>query len=287
MGKLGIKINKNVFSSGAKKFAEGDQFDNVQLPNGRYIVAFVKGRAVEAKGKPSVVLDFIVGKDHEEFAGQRGSIFYNLSEEHSVWLFRALAKLGFEVDSLDEEGLAEILEQLEASPVVARIVAKEKDDFTNYNIDKKVDRDISEVMPEGAAAEATEEQEQEQEEETKEEPEGDDLAELSRDELKKILTKEKIDFKVFKNTEDDAIRDAIREARGGKQEEEQEEEETKEEEPEGESVELKVGDKCTVTHRGKEHAGAKVKSIDEKTGKIKVELKDKTVVIVTAEQITV
>jgi hypothetical protein len=67
-------------------------------------------------------------------------------------------------------------------------------------------------------------EELEEEEEAPEEDE-DNLDELDRKELKVIIKDEKIDFKVYKSTEDDEIRSAIQDARAEVEPEEEEEEE--------------------------------------------------------------
>lgn len=79
--------------------------------------------------------------------------------------------------------------------------------------------------------EESEEEDEEEEIEEDEEEEGDDLDEKTRLELKGILRDEKIDLKVLKSTSDDAIRAAIRAARGGEEDDEEEEEEEKSAKP--------------------------------------------------------
>jgi len=74
-------------------------------------------------------------------------------------------------------------------------------------------------------AEEEEEEIEDGAEEEEEEIEDDDLDGLDRKELKQILKDEEIDFKVFKSTEDDDIRAAIRDDRGNDGPEEEEEEE--------------------------------------------------------------
>lgn len=59
-----------------------------------------------------------------------------------------------------------------------------------------------------------------EEEEEGDEEEDDDLQELDRTELKALIKEEKLEVKVLKSMPDGAIRDAIREARGGVEEEE-------------------------------------------------------------------
>jgi len=82
-----------------------------------------------------------------------------------------------------------------------------------------------EVEEEGDEEE--EEVEEGDEEEVEEEGDEDDLDTFDRSELKQILKDQEIDFKVYKSTEDDEIREAIRAARSEEEEEEEEEEEVK------------------------------------------------------------
>ena len=72
---------------------------------------------------------------------------------------------------------------------------------------------------------------EEEEEEVEEEGNEDDLDTFDRSELKQILKDQEIDFKVYKSTEDDEIREAIRAARSEEKEEEEEEEEEEEATP--------------------------------------------------------
>jgi len=85
--------------------------------------------------------------------------------------------------------------------------------------------------PEGAAAEPEEDAEEESEEEDAvEEAEAADIAEMDRDELKAVIKEEGLDIKVTKAMDEDAIREAITEARGGGEEAEEEEEAEEDEE---------------------------------------------------------
>ncbi len=102
-----------------------------------------------------------------------------------------------------------------------------------------------------------------QEKEAEAEPE-DELDGLDRAGLKKVIADEELDVKVVKTTTEDAIRAAIREARGAA-------------EPEGgaaaaeeeEFKELAVGTAVKFKVKGKTHTG-KVTAIDYDNGKVKV-----------------
>lgn len=312
MGKLGIKFNKNVFAAGAAKHAESpSNQENVELAPGRYTCILRQGRPVEVKGVAKVVFDLTVAGEAEQ-AGGRISIWTEMSEEKMHQLLKLLDRVGYDISDLDEDKLADILEDLKANPKVVRVTAKVSGDYTNYYIDKVIeDLTVAEASggasapekevaadPEAAGGKAglkpgkgkqepaaEPEAEVEPEPEPEAEPEADELAELDREMLKKIAKVEATDLKIFKNTTDDAIRDAIRAARAAAAEPVAEETEP-EPEPEAE-VELAVGMKVTVTIRGKDIPGAIVKSIDEKAGKVKVQLPDKSLATINPDQIAV
>lgn len=306
MGKLGVKFNKNVFDAGRQKMEEKGDYNDVELPPGRYVCVVKKARAQDVKGVAKVIFDLTVAGEAEQ-AGGRISIWHELSEEKTHYLMKTLDRLGYDVTDLDEDKLAEILADIEANPKVVRVTAKSAGEYTNYYIDKVLDdlsvadatggEGESAADPEAAGGKAgvkadahakaggkkKVEPEPEPEPEPEAEPEADELTELDREALKKIAKVEIPDFKVFKNTEDDAIRAAIRTSRAAAAPEPEAEPEP---EPEAEEVELKVGMKVTVTIRGKDIPGAVVKSIDEKAGKVKVLLPDKSLATVGSDQIS-
>jgi hypothetical protein len=241
---LGIRIPKNVFSKGQEAFKEGDDFNNVDLDPGKHVCILLKGRAVDTKNGPQIVLDFKVAGESEQ-AGGRVSKFYGLTEEQAVWLFRDLAKLGYEVDELDEAQLEEILEDISKTTPVVRLTAKKAGDYVNLFIDKLLD-DVSASEVEPAEAEEAEAETETEEEEVEEKP------------AKKAVAKKPL--KVAKKAEPEA-----------EEEEEPAEEEETEEDPSGDDdeVELKVGMKVTSASN-KWKGPAKVVSIDEDKGIIKV-----------------
>jgi len=132
---LGIKVPKNVFTAGREKFAEGDDFNNVELEPGRYTCILKKGRAVETSKGPQIVLDLEVAGDSDKKGGKIG-LFFALTEERVVWLFRVLTLLGYEVTELDEAVLEEILNDIAKTTPVVRVTAKNSGEYTNYRIDK-------------------------------------------------------------------------------------------------------------------------------------------------------
>lgn len=103
------------------------------------------------------------------------------------------------------------------------------------------------------------------------EPEADGLDELDRTALKKLLVSEVITFTVYKTTEDDAIREAIRAARAAVAPEAEEEAPP----PAVKKTVNKVGaalkakDSVTFSDDGKDYTGVIVK-VDGKTAEVKV-----------------
>lgn len=242
MGKLGVKLNKNVFNTGREKLAEGGDYNDVQLEPGRYVCVLVKGRAQEVKGSPKIVFDLKVAGESDK-AGGRISVWFDLGEDRIVHLMRLLDKIGYDVSDLDEDKLAEILEDVEANPKVVRVTAKQGGEYVNYYIDKLIE-DLSPTEALGGAVGG--------------ESAADKDAAGGKAGLKPGVGKKKAAA-----------------------------EPEPEPEAEPEEVELKVGMKVTVTIRGKDIPNAVVKTIDEKAGKVKVQLPDKSLATVGADQIAV
>src|SRR6185369_9369905 len=130
---LGIKIPKGVFAASKEKLAEFG--DNVELPPARYTCILVKGRAVSTDKGPQIVFDLKVAGD-SEYAGKKFAIFFALTEDRVVYLFRALTLLGYDVDNLDEAVLEEILNDIASNTPVVRVTSKHTGEYTNYRIDK-------------------------------------------------------------------------------------------------------------------------------------------------------
>jgi hypothetical protein len=316
---LGIKIPKGAFDKGREAYASGDDYNNVTLPRGRYICAITGAKAKEIKGEPKVILEATVGKEHEEFSGGKVAMFFTLDEEKSVHLFRALAKLGFEVDDLDEKSLEVILNKLEKTNPVVRISAEPKGEFTNYKIaDLQEDLTAAEVLAAKEDVEATEEEVDEEETEEEEasdddgeeendsddeesdDEEEDDEEEESEEEEEDDEVVVKVGTKVSYNSKSATVTsmppkgnkvqityDKSKKTEMVSKDQlsvlESNDEEEEESDDEGE-VQLKPGMKVVVTIRGKE-SKAVVKEINTKTGKVKVTLPDKTTATVTAQQI--
>lgn len=184
---LGIKIPKNAFKAGQKSYKEGPKFNDVELEPGKHVAIVIKLRGVETKNGPSVVMDLKAAGESEQ-AGGRFSIFYGLDEEHIGYLFGDLAKLGYEVEELDDEQLDEIAEDIAKTKPVVRVTAKKKGEYTNVYIDKVLeDVEASDVETDGEADDEEDEDdekpkkkgkkakdEEEDEEEEEEDPSGDD-----------------------------------------------------------------------------------------------------------------
>jgi hypothetical protein len=294
MGRLGIKLNNTTFAKAKEKLKESGDFNDVVLENGRYVCIVRKGRALEAKGNPKLVLDLEVAGEAEQ-AGGRISVWYTLTDDKMHYLLRDLTKLGYDIAELDEDVLADIIDDLTENNPVVRITAKNNGENVNYYIDKRLDElTAAEVESSGSAADPeaaggtagikedappaksakakatakaapAPEPEAEPEPEPEPEPEAEPtLADLDREALKKIAKVEAPDFKIFKATTDDQIREAIMAARGGEPEAEPE----SEPEPEPE-VEIAPGLKCKATIKGKV-ADVTVVSVDEASGTVVV-----------------
>jgi hypothetical protein len=139
MGRLGIKLNKNVFAAGKEKAKASGEYNDVTLEPGRYVCIIRKARAQEVKGNPKIIFDLEVAGETEK-AGGTISVWFDLSEEKIHHLLKTLNKLGYDIDSLDdEETLADMLENIEETTPVVRITAKQGGEYVNYYIDKKLD----------------------------------------------------------------------------------------------------------------------------------------------------
>ena len=203
---LNIKIPKNALKEGRKKYKEGGNYNNVELPKGTYIAAVTGGRGVETSNGPQIVLDLKVGGDCDpEYHGGSVSCWFSLEENRIIFLFKTLAKLGYDVDDLDEDTLEEILDELKENKPIVRLKAKKSGEYINLNIDKLLDDEsYDELFAEGG--EAAEEEEDDEEED------GDELDDLDRTGLKKFIKENELDVKVLKKMTDDDIRAKIREA---------------------------------------------------------------------------
>jgi hypothetical protein len=136
---LGIKIPKSALTAGREKFASGDENENIELEPGKYMFQVAKIRAVDTKNGSQLVFDLnLVGEDKKGKVG----VFYALTEDRIVYLFRVLALLGYDVSELDDSMLDEIAADIEANKPVVRVKVSKKDEFINYRIEKLVE-DIS------------------------------------------------------------------------------------------------------------------------------------------------
>lgn len=302
--RLGIKIPKNVFSAGNTAYAEGGDFNNIDLEPGKYTCILLKGKAIEIKGVPKIVFDLEVAGDSEQ-AGGKCSIFFSLEEERVVYLNRMLAAIGYEhATDLDEDKLADFLDELEAEPKVVSVSAKKAGDYVNIFVNKLLDMTVEEARggAEGsdtenaAAAEAAggkaglksgkgkvkpAEEEVEEVEETAAEA-GDDLDEMDRNALKKLNVTQSLAVKVTTKMTDDELRAAIRAARDARGTvEETEETEEVEEEAEDDGDVIKVGTKCNVKVKGK-LTPCTVTKVDEASGKVTVKTAKETLTVSAA-----
>ena len=124
------------------------------------------------------------------------------------------------------------------------------------------------------------------EEQAKEEPASDGLDDMDRAALKEIVEAEEVDIAIKKSTSEDDIRKAVRAHRESKSAGEPEAPAEPEGDPSGaeQSVELEVGMAVKAKVKGK-MVEAKVVSIDEKKGEVKVKTKDGGVHKVTGDEL--
>src|ERR1700722_9261045 len=131
---LGIKIPKNTFAAGQQKFAEGNEYDNIELEPGRHLCQLFDGRGHQGDKGPQIILDIRpIGEDAPK--GKIG-IFYNADADHIVWLFKTLSLLGYDISDMDEEKLDSIIEDIKKTKPIVRVKARRNGDYMNYRIDQ-------------------------------------------------------------------------------------------------------------------------------------------------------
>lgn len=298
MGKLGITIPKNAFAKGREALKESGDFNDVELAPGRYVCIVKGGRGIEAKGTPKIVIDLEVAGEAEQ-AGGRISVWYGLDEEKAQWLLRDLTKLGYEIEDLDEDRLAEILEELETNQPVVRVTAKKSGDYTNYRIDKLLpELTASEVRAgEGGGGEDTsgnaadedagggkaglkpgkgkkkdEPEPEAEEEKSDKEKLLEALGNMERPELKAYITDNELEVSFSKKTTDDELRTLIADAKypdEGEGEDEGQAADKDGDSSSDEGVDVKPGLKCKASIKGKVVPVTVVK-VDEAAGKVTV-----------------
>lgn len=299
---LGIKIPKGAFEQGKKAYKEGSSFpDDVELTPGRHVAILKKLRGVNTANGPKMVMDFKAAGESEQ-AGGRFSIFYGVDADKIQYLFKDLAKLGYDVDDLDEKQLAAIAEQIEEAQHVVRVTAKQKGEYINVYLDKlledltaaEVDVETTEETSEGEEESGGDEEtaEGEAEEDTSEAAEEDQSGDEGGEEESEPPPAKKPVQKPAPAAKKPAAQPPAKPAAGkkpaSKPAPEPEPEESEEPEPSGDedSVELAVGDKVASTSK-KWKGLAKVIHIDETGGLVKVKTDKGEVFKVKAEDIEV
>lgn len=120
---LGIKIPKNALKAGQAEYKKNPKGSgNVDLERGVYVAAVDGLKGVETDNGPRLLLEVLVGGDvDDDVKGGKTAVWWSFEEDRTVWLFRDLAKLGYQVDSLDTETLEEIDKDLRKNHPVVKI----------------------------------------------------------------------------------------------------------------------------------------------------------------------
>jgi hypothetical protein len=99
------------------------------------------------------------------------------SEERLAWLFRDIAKFGYEMPD-DEDELDQILAEIQKEKPIVRLKVKTNGDFQNVNVDKVLSESEAEDMSEeGAEVSEDVDEDQEAAEDVVEEPATEEPAE--------------------------------------------------------------------------------------------------------------
>lgn len=135
--KLNMKIPKNLFNKAKKEFTDND-FGNANLePNRRYDAQIVGARIVKVKGEDCVVIDFDIPESNEGKGGKLGQFYYVTDADKLVWLFRDLAKLGYDMSKVESsEEIDTILIELAKDQPSCRISTKQSGEYVNFRIDR-------------------------------------------------------------------------------------------------------------------------------------------------------
>lgn len=136
MGKLALKISPAAFKKAKAEFANGDDFGNVELENGRYNASVHDVRTIKDDG---VVIDFWFPEANDGQGG-KASIMYKTTEDRLAWLLRDVAKMGIDA-SESVDAIGEALEALLAEKPTVRIKVTHTGEYQNLRIEKLVDSD--------------------------------------------------------------------------------------------------------------------------------------------------
>jgi len=205
---VGIKIPRNALAAGRKAYQDDPNgSENLELPPGSYIGAIVDARGVDTKNGPQLVLDVKIGGEDcdSEYLGGKVGIWFSFDEERVVHLFRLFSKLGYEVEDLDDDLLKEITSDIKANKPVVSVRANSKGfcNIKSYLEDESYE-DLG--FSDGKKSKKKKSKKDDSEDE------GDELDELNRKQLKKFISEGDLEVKIKKSMDDDALRDAIREA---------------------------------------------------------------------------
>lgn len=153
LGKLWGKAREEAKSGGA--FGEA-----VPLDSGKYKMQFVKHEIGDFGGKRQAMLYFAVVAGESDVNGTVCKMWLVLDEEDRVvWLARALAAMGVDIDSAElksEDDLAAIFDDLIANNTVCAVKVREKDGYTNMYLNGLADVADTDLLDPDEVAKALE-----------------------------------------------------------------------------------------------------------------------------------
>lgn len=173
----------------ARKEAEKD-IGFADYDDGRYIAKLTSGGLGESKTSDRLQVAWGWTFQEGDYEGQKVFDYDGCeTDENLVWVGRKFARLGYEIPE-DFDDIPEVLEEIVADGIVARITLKTVGEYQNIQIQKVLssdddEEDVDEEEPdedEESDDEEEEESDDEEEEDETEEEEEDDEDEESEDE---------------------------------------------------------------------------------------------------------
>lgn len=138
--------NKGKQESKKPGFGEG-----TTLTKGQYATRLTTAKLINTEKGPSVVFEFTCVRGDQ--TGEKGVRFAGMdTDDRIIYLQRDLRKLGQEVDELDIEQLPAMLKALVDEKPGVRITVKESGEYLNVYIDKLMELEDDEQIPDAEAA---------------------------------------------------------------------------------------------------------------------------------------